>query len=158
LDEVLDPASVDTAVVVHAVEVGLRHVRDVREVRSRLLRGDGADLDRCARRLLAGAQTADALDLRLLSGPDDLCRRLARPRCKGGEQQRDGATDRERERGGQLLLPHSLLLWSTPVGAALCRGLAAWSPRRPRSTTPAVDTRRPATNGLTNRSRVPSNP
>ena len=49
LGDVLDRAAVDAAVVVDAVEVGLRHLRDLREVDPRLLRGDGAELDRLAR-------------------------------------------------------------------------------------------------------------
>src|SRR3954466_11312461 len=58
LDRVVDRPAVDAAVVVDAVEVGLRRVRDVGEVRAGLLGRDPAELDRGAARLLAVAEAA----------------------------------------------------------------------------------------------------
>src|SRR6185437_15526242 len=50
--------TVDAAVGVHAVEVGLGHVRDVGEARTRLVGGDGAERDRGAGRLDPGLAAA----------------------------------------------------------------------------------------------------
>src|SRR6185312_7618507 len=58
LGDVLDRPPVDAAVVVDAVEDGLRRLRDVGEVDTRLLGDDGADLDRIAGGLLAVAEAA----------------------------------------------------------------------------------------------------
>ena len=58
LVDVLDRATVDAAVVVHAVEVGLGHARDPREVDAGHVGGDAAELDRLAGRLLTGAHAA----------------------------------------------------------------------------------------------------
>src|SRR6185437_6658914 len=57
-DVVLDRVAVDAAVGVHAVEVGLGHVRDVGERGARLVGGDGAEPDRGAGRLDAGLAAA----------------------------------------------------------------------------------------------------
>src|SRR5581483_1844204 len=58
LDEVLDRVAVDAAVGVHAVEVGLGHVRYVGERGARLVGGDGAERDRGAGRLDPGLAAA----------------------------------------------------------------------------------------------------
>ena len=58
LGDVLDRPAVDAAVVVHAVEVGLGHARDPREVDAGHVGGDATDLDRVAGRLLARAHAA----------------------------------------------------------------------------------------------------
>ena len=58
LGDVLDGPAVDAAVVVDAVEDGLRRLGDVGEVDTRLLGDDGADLDGLARGLLAVAEAA----------------------------------------------------------------------------------------------------
>ena len=85
--DVLDRAAVDAAVVVHALEVVVRDLGHRREVDARDQHVDPADLDRRARRLLAGAHAADALRRRRRAGPDRP-RRLptgsprARPRAR----------------------------------------------------------------------------
>src|SRR5262249_51361805 len=58
LGDVLDGPPVDATVVVHAVEVGLRHARDPREVDARHVGGDAADLDGITGGLLSGASAA----------------------------------------------------------------------------------------------------
>src|SRR3954452_8516861 len=100
LDRVVDRAAVDAAVVVDAVEVRLRGVRDVGEVRAGLLGGDAAELDRRARRLLAVAEAALRGGRgRLARGAGGARRRRAGARARrralvaaaaGGHQEREG--------------------------------------------------------------------
>src|SRR5204862_7663132 len=81
LDVVLDRVAVDAAVGVHAVEVGLGHVRYVGERGARLVGGDGAERDRGAGRLDAGLAAA----LRGVHG------RGARAAARGGPGRRGRA-------------------------------------------------------------------
>ena len=100
LDVVLDRVAVDAAVGVHAVEVGLGHVRDVGERGARLVGGDGAERDRGAGRLDAGL--AAALDVSTVAAPAllDEPRGRGRPGAAGAAATAAAAAGRGQGEGG----------------------------------------------------------
>ena len=104
----LDRVPVDAAVGVDALEVRVRHVRDVGEVGSGLLDRDRAEHDRRARRLLAVPQTA-------LPGPPQHGPSLrSSRRCRS--RRSSGATAATTIASGtRTRQPRYFLIWTSPL-------------------------------------------
>ena len=97
LDHVVDGVAVDAAVVVHALEVGLGHARDLGEVRSGLLGRQRAELDRRACGLLAGFGPAVRRGHRFLDRRAAATAAVVVVVATGGNEQRETGREREHE-------------------------------------------------------------
>ena len=119
VDDVVDRAAEEAAVVVDAVEVGPRVVGDLVPVDTDGDRDDRADVDRLACRLLARAHAADALLRRGRPRSDGRCRRAG----ARAERDRGRRYERRGQYKGQRYVPtlHPFLLFHRPRPRSLNR-------------------------------------